>query len=131
MTKTEAKAKERRRHVRVPSGCGMRYMALPEKMLKEIPEKHARHAKDKNISGGGIFIEADEDIPVGTLIGLEISLQKAQSTVFSVGEVVRNEGPDAKGKYGIGVKFLRMSDSDTLEVFNYMVENVMHDVQDA
>lgn len=129
MTKAEEKAKERRRHVRVPSGLGMRYMVLPEKTFKEIPDKHARHAKDKNISGGGIFIETDENIPVGALIGLEISLQKSRSPVFAVGEVVRNEGSGKGGKYGIGIKFLRLSDNDTLDIFNYMVENVMHEIQ--
>ncbi len=132
MTKAEAKAeekaKERRRHVRVSSGYGVRYALLTEKVFKKDERgKEARKAKDKNISGGGIFIETDEELPIGALLGLEICLNKLKFPLFVVGEVMRIDGPDEKGKFGIGVKFLRISDNDTLEIFNYMVEKVVRE----
>lgn len=122
-------AKERRRHVRVDSANGVRYRILAEKVFKESEDKRPHSASDKNISGGGILIETDEDVPMGALIGLEVKLKKVEFPLFVVGEVVRKEGPDENGKYGVGVKFVRVSENDTLEIFNYMVEKVMKEVE--
>lgn len=122
-------AKERRRHVRVTSGNGVRYRVLAEKVFKESEDKRPRDAKDKNISGGGILIETEEDVPMGALIGLEVKLRQVEFPLFVVGEVVRKEGPYDNGLFGVGIKFLRISENDTLEIFNYMVEKVMKEVE--
>lgn len=115
--------------MRVESGNGVRYRLLAEKVFKESGDKRPRSATDKNISGGGILIETEEDVPMGALLGLEVKLKKVEYPLFVVGEVVRKEGPDENGMYGVGVKFIRVSENDTLEIFNYMVERVMKEVE--
>lgn len=115
--------------MRVASQNGVRYRLLAEKVFKESEDKRPRTASDKNISGGGILIETDEDVPMGALLGLEVKLRQVEFPLFVVGEVVRKEGPFENGKYGVGIKFVRISENDTLEIFNYMVEKVMKEVE--
>ncbi|HCU24573.1 MAG TPA: hypothetical protein DF383_06105 [Deltaproteobacteria bacterium] len=61
-----------------------------------------------DISAGGVFIESDRPIRLGTQVFLRFSLTAAARPIQATGEVVRvmsDKNVAGSGKVGIGIKF--------------------------
>jgi uncharacterized protein (TIGR02266 family) len=77
----------------------------------------------ENISEGGIFVQTQRTVPIGTRISVEFSLPTSRDTIRVVGEVRWGRSPNAvraehdnfgsggeEVKAGIGIQFTEMSD---------------------
>ena len=63
-----------------------------------------------DISAGGLFIESEVPIKMGTQVFLRFSLTPKSKPIQATGEVVRvmrdENDEDGKGKIGIGIRFI-------------------------
>ena len=58
-----------------------------------------------NISGGGICFEANEEIPEGTMLALELRSVVFPSSIIVLGKTVWCKKEKKKDKYVVGVEF--------------------------
>lgn len=58
-----------------------------------------------NISGGGICFEADEAIPEGSILTLELKSPVFPSAIIALAKAVWCKKNESKGKYEVGVEF--------------------------
>ncbi len=58
-----------------------------------------------NISGGGIRFEADEEIPKGTMLALELKSAIFPSTIIGIGKTIWCKMEKQEDKYDIGIEF--------------------------
>lgn len=65
-----------------------------------------------DISSGGIRFEADEEIPEGTILALELEALVFPSPIIAVGKAVWCSKQEKKDKYEVGVEFLWMGWQD-------------------
>lgn len=59
-----------------------------------------------DISAGGLFIESDMPIKLGTQVFLRFNLTPQTKPIQATGEVVRVMRDEKDGKVGIGVRFI-------------------------
>lgn len=86
---------ESRQHDRAPYGMRVEFRTASSFLV----------AYAVNISRGGIFLETDEQLPIGSEITLQLSIPGAQSVQVS-GEVTWHRGDDdVEGPPGMGVQF--------------------------
>jgi len=107
---------ERRQWPRVPLDDEVEFSVpagRPEQPLKS-------KSKVDNISVGGLLFETDEDVPVGTVLRLEIHVPDCHNPrrskavlgpIKTLGTVVRTEETE-DGGHRIGVCFMNLSDRD-------------------
>ncbi len=126
--------KEKRKFKRLPKKSKLLY-----KFLKFSPEgSELREAQYKDVGGGGILFETEEEIPIGTLLKIEFDLQgwhkyypgffKFDQTSISepitvVAQVVRVREIEKNKKYEIGVKFVNIDESYREGVINFIEAN--------
>ena len=66
-----------------------------------------------DISGGGLFIQTQSPLPVGTEMELKIAFPKIPKLIEIKGVVVRiNEDPTGDKPPGMGIRFIGLSDED-------------------
>jgi len=69
-----------------------------------------------NVSSRGVFVRSLECQPVGTPLGLELSLAGGERTIQGQGEVVWTTPPSAPGEParapGMGIRFTRLAEAD-------------------
>jgi len=58
-----------------------------------------------NISGGGICFEADEEIPKGTMLALELKSKIFPSPIIALAETIWCNKEGEKDKFEVGVEF--------------------------
>jgi len=58
-----------------------------------------------NISGGGIRFEADEEIPKGTMLALELKSTIFPSSIIGLGKTIWCKMGRKEDKYDVGVEF--------------------------
>lgn len=107
--------KERRQFVRVPRKglVKFREMHLPQRQCG------AEESIYKNISANGLLFESNRNLPIGTILAVQIelrnwarSLRKANTRGFEnlplkvLGEVVRCEQLDSRSAFEIGIHFI-------------------------
>lgn len=80
-------------------------------------------ARTADISGGGIMLVAEEDIPVGTRLALLISLPQAKiKAEGKVTRLVKTMEVRGKTNYFLGVEFTSISDWDQDRIIGYIFE---------
>jgi type IV pilus assembly protein PilZ len=105
------KASDRRRHLRKPLS------------LKVTNQKSGffTYYISSDISVGGMFLRADEPLPVGTMLDLEFTLPRSAHTIRTSAGVVRIVAPSPELTYpsGMGIRFhdLKPEDRDEIEKF--------------
>lgn len=113
--------RERRRWPRVPAERDLRFS-----LGAEAQPKHA--SRMDNISVGGLLFETDEEVPVGTLLRLEIHIpdyhrprsgKAVLGPITTLGTVVRTEAAEGD-RYRIGVCFVNMAERDREEVERFV-----------
>jgi hypothetical protein len=87
---------ERRRHPRVPYGAYVKHIG---------PSGKTRFCLAKDLSQGGILLQADDPPPVGTKIRLLLVIENEKQSMFIDAEVVRHCGPNG-GDPCFGAEFV-------------------------
>ena len=96
-----AKEWQQRNYPRVKESCRVKYHVIEE--AERTPEK--QNGVAVNISGGGMCFSADRELRQGTMVALEITLNRLPTPVLSLARVVWCEEAAAAGKFDVGVEF--------------------------
>ena len=105
---TEGEASERREHPRAEVQHTVRYATMEAEGFR----LNGKRALGVDLSGGGMRLEAESDLPVDSVLALEINLPHAPAALIAIGKVVWCEWSDDKGKYEAGVDFWMLSWKD-------------------
>ena len=95
-----------RRYLRLDAAIWVRYRMIPS--LADVgidPPARRSFATTANIGGGGLLLRVDEQIPVSTLLELEIDIPTLEEPVLALGKVVHAYG-------GRGIEFLLINEPD-------------------
>ena len=96
-----------RKHTRFNRDCGIRYRILER-------DEICTDVETVNISGGGARIKSDHDVPLGSILALEIVLPGPAAPVMALGKIVwRKKNGD--GTFEQGVEFWGMGYCDKQE----------------
>lgn len=80
-----------------------------------------------DISAGGLFIESDIPIRIGTQVFLRFSLTPNSKPIQATGEVVRvmhQENQDhSRGKVGVGIRFIYMHPLDRIVIQDFIEQS--------
>ena len=87
----------KRKYPRFNKDCEVRYKVL------ELDEM-AHEGITVNISGGGICFKSEEELPLETVVAVEITLPGAKSPVVAMGKVVWRK-TESDGSWLNGVEF--------------------------
>ena len=79
-------------------------------------------SKTLDISHGGIFLETDEPIEIGTRIDMTFQIPNSDRAVNAVGKVAwaGHGGSEGHGVTGVGVKFSRIDPADLQLIVDYV-----------
>jgi uncharacterized protein (TIGR02266 family) len=76
----------------------------------------------KDLSIGGVFLVTEREIPVDTVINLEISVQGISDLLRIKGKVVRIEKREDKVE-GVGIKFIDMDASSVESLQSFLKDS--------
>lgn len=128
---------ERRQFRRIPLGASVAFQELS--FSKEAQPEHAVY---RDVSGGGILLSSPRQLPLGTLMKVEIRLPgwgKHQNRfgpaseaelrpLVAVGQVVRVEQIEADD-YELGIKFLNIYPDDQAALLKFIAASSPADEQ--
>ena len=66
----------------------------------------------RNINEGGVFIETDSPMDVGSTVALEFNLPGSEEAVQTIGRVVRVSMGDGGSTPGMGIEFDELTEDD-------------------
>ena len=85
----------------------------------------------RNIGTGGIFVATYQLQPIGTVLGVEVSLSDGKEPLRLQGEVrwIRPDSPRCEGCSGMGVQFLDLGEQDRqrIEAFVTRRETIFYE----
>jgi len=114
---TENMQKERRKFIRLDATIDVKY-----KILK-IGKKG--EAVSKNISGEGIRLSLDEEIPPASILLLEMKIPVYPESITAKGIVVWSKKSESEiKKFEIGVKFIKINPIIKTRIFKYIYEHI-------
>ncbi|MEW5692152.1 MAG: PilZ domain-containing protein [Candidatus Hydrogenedentota bacterium] len=108
---------ERRKYFRIEHKLITYY--LTSRVMGDIGEGTVT----KNISGNGLLFQTDENIPVGTIIKIEIHLPDQRPPIVTQARVVWVEELEEK-KYDWGICFTDISREDQQRIIEYINKNL-------
>ena len=102
--------KERRKFIRLDATIDVKYKIL--KMGKK------GEAVSKNISGEGIRLSVNEEIPPASILLLEMKIPVYPESIIAKGIVIWSK------KSEIGVKFIKINPINKTRIFKYIYEHI-------
>lgn len=119
---------DRRQFKRIPLGASVSFQELT--FEREAPPAQCRYL---DVSGGGLLLSSPTQIPLGTLLKLEIrvpgwgrhqnrfafSENPDQRPLVAIGQVVRVEALE-EGDYELGIKFLNVYPDDQAALLKFI-----------
>jgi type IV pilus assembly protein PilZ len=80
-----------------------------------------------NLSRGGLFVDTDTPLPIGTPIRLRVRIEESDREIELTGEVVSTNMGAKTGRdvHGMGVRFSKMDD-DQQKVVDDLYERALH-----
>jgi len=119
---------DRRQFQRMPLGASVAYQEITFAKTAE-PEQSVY----RDVSGGGILLSSAKEVPLGTLLKVEIRLpgwgkhqnrfgpasESELRPLVAVGQIVRVEQMEA-GDYELGVKFLNVYPDDQAALLKFI-----------
>lgn len=108
---------EKRIHPRVAIKIPLRYRVIDDQKLLDTildRKKKEKMSVTLDVSLGGLYLVADEDIPVSSILRLDFDIPGHTHVITSFTEVVRNT------KNGVGLRFLAMSEMDANALKNFI-----------
>ena len=112
------KLAERRKFFRLPTSIKVSYH-------RSHSSEKERTSFTKNISLGGIWLIADEELEELDSLALKIFIPGSIKPINAIGEVVwvkefTKGGLSAGGKFDVGIKFIKIDEKDTKEIEKYI-----------
>lgn len=92
---------DKRKFPRVSEMWNMNYKTMTSKDSKTSPIR----SLTLNISGGGICFEADEEIPIGNMLAIELESTSLPSSIIAFAEVKWCNKKSEEEKYEVGAEF--------------------------
>ncbi|MGQ9671506.1 MAG: PilZ domain-containing protein [Candidatus Aminicenantales bacterium] len=83
------------------------------------PEKKNLSALTKDISPGGVRIMTNVNLPVGTLLRLEIGLARPRKLVRALGSVRWSRSVYGEDLFELGIEFTQISSEDKLTLLEH------------
>ena len=80
-------------------------------VVSDSSQKKPVLAYIKNISGGGVCIQTEEPLPVGSLLQLRINMPLMSKPVTSIAKVAWSKKASKKGFYEAGIHFLEIEEA--------------------
>lgn len=82
------------------------------------------HARVRNISIGGVFVEASQQLPTRQPMLIELGAEHAGTTrkLLIEGEILRAIPPTADSAWGYGIRFLQLRDDDLFYLLAVVAE---------
>jgi len=108
---------ERRRYPRVTVEIPVKYRLIDDqKELESVFERKKRdtHSRSLDVSLGGIYITADQNMKIGSILRLEITVPEPQKLISAFAEVVWSNDT------GGGLHFLAMKEEDSEALKSYI-----------
>lgn len=106
---------ERRKYIRINESLAVHYQ-----ILKAFMKSGSR---SKDISGGGICFPVLQNIPVGTILELEIESPQIVRSIKATGMVKWiKKRENLQFPYEIGVEFINIDSTDRNNLINYIKE---------
>lgn len=99
---------DKRKYPRLDKKWKVDYRTIPTTEFKA----YAISSLTVNISGGGICFEAYEEIPIGTILVLELKSKVFSSPIISLAETSWTRKKKKGGKYEVGAEFWWMGWKD-------------------
>jgi len=111
-----------RQYWRFESAIWVRYCVIPrEEMAGKLKTKKG-YAMTANISGGGMLLAAQDELPIGAILELEIDVPTLPETILALGKVVHAQAQSNSGSSGQGVEFILIEESDRNTLVKYIFE---------
>jgi len=107
MRKIKYTGQERRRYLRLPSRCVVRYAKLSKNNLRPLVNLIVK-SYTKDISAAGIKFVARKKIPVHTIIEFQFKIPEIKRFINGLGEVSRIKIRVGGRSYNVGMKFVWM-----------------------
>ena len=73
-----------------------------------------------NLSRGGIFIQTDKLVAVGTVLTVQFSLPNNPKNIRTEGRVIRTTSGSSKQKPGMAIEFLTLRRDDEALISNFI-----------
>jgi len=108
---------ERRRYPRVTVEIPVKYRLIDDqKELASVFERKKRdtHTRSLDLSLGGIYITADQQLKIGNILRLEIAVPEPNTLLSAFAEVIWSNDT------GGGLHFLAMKDEDSQSLKAYI-----------
>ncbi len=104
MTKAKYAGRERRKYLRLPSHCVVKYIKL-SKSLRPLTNLIIE-SYTKDICAAGIKFIVRKRIPLHTIIEFQFKIPDLTRSIEGLGEVVRIKSKDGGKSYNVGMKFI-------------------------
>lgn len=108
--------KEKRNFIRLTANIKVTY-----RILKKV---RTRETLTKNIGGGGIKLFLSENLPVNTLLKLEIKIPKYPEPISAEGRIIWVERSKLRPKFNVGIGFTKITSVDRARIFKYVYEHI-------
>ena len=104
MIKTKYSGRERRKYLRIPTRCVVKYIKLSSK-LRPLANLILKSYM-KNICAAGMKFAVRRKMPVHTIIEFQFKIPEIKKSIEGLGEVVRIKPKDGGKSYNVGLKFI-------------------------
>jgi len=82
----------------------------------------------RNISEGGVFIETDDSIDIGTALTVSFTLPGHHGPLVVGGKVVRRIELEREFRYGLGVQFTGLSEASREQILGFLVQQSLQPI---
>jgi c-di-GMP-binding flagellar brake protein YcgR len=103
---------DKRQFKRIPKHLSLKYKIITLGSYVEKSVEPRAGSTSENISEGGILVLADENIPLGTFMEVEISVKGEEFPLYIKGRVRRVEEIIPGKKYDLGIMFSSTTEDD-------------------
>jgi uncharacterized protein (TIGR02266 family) len=120
MKEKETDVQERRKYVRLTADVEVRYDVLDTK------SHEAMQAVTRNISAGGICLIINEQLPIGTVLQLDIYLPQNQPVIKAKGKIVWISAfrmANEKERYDAGIEFIEIDEEQRKIIDKYVLRH--------
>jgi len=126
MTRAKYIGRERRRYLRVPSRCVVKYVKLSSKLRPLANLILKSYMKD--ICAAGMKFVAHKKIPMHTIIEFQFEIHDIKKSIEGLGEVVRIKSKDGGKSYNVGMKFIWIQQRNVELIDGYVRKKMLKQV---
>lgn len=112
---------DRRFFWRLNNKLNLKYQIIKSSPKMPLQKTDSQHFSVlKNISEGGILFIALQELPVGTILNMDLELLDAENPINCLVKVVRTKEIEKNNVYEIGAAFLGFSIKEKTRILKYL-----------